>query len=167
MNALQSGIRNFQPQDEVAIANIIRLIWTIGIDYRREQYLGRKIDNKPWYEWKFQAVVEKTRQRAKDWFVTEVNDRVVGFIGMATDGVTRIGRVLDNGIHPEFRNQGLGQKQLRFVLDQLRARGMTVVEVETGLDEEYVFARRIYEKAGFEPLLDSRIYIMKMGKPRS
>jgi hypothetical protein len=44
----------------------------------------------------------------------------------------------------------------------MREAGMTHATVGTGLNEGHAPARRMYEKAGFEPVIEYRMYARKL-----
>lgn len=47
------------------------------------------------------------------------------------------------------RGHGVGQRLLRHLLDEARRRGCTRVSLETGTQEHFLPARRLYERHGF------------------
>ena len=47
------------------------------------------------------------------------------------------------------RGHGVGQRLLRHLLDEARHRGFTRVSLETGTQEHFLPARRLYERHGF------------------
>lgn len=153
-------IRPYRPEDLPAIEKIVKLIWTVGMDYVREQVYGFQIGGQPWYEHKLQAVRGDAQHRPDYWFVTECDGQVVGFCSYHIDTKTGIGIVGLNGLHPDVQGQGLGSLQLRFILKKISERGMTIVEVITGLNEGHGPARRLYERAGFKPLFANQMYWM-------
>ena len=163
MNAkAKARIRPFQPADQPAIDDIVKLIWHIGLNCLREKQYGFLIGGKTWQERKVEEIHQAIAAEPDGWYVTEIDGRVIGFCSFSADPAAGIGHVGQNGIHPDFKGQGYGARQLEFVLDQLRQRGMKIVEVNTGLNEGHAPARRMYERAGFIPLFDSRIYWRKL-----
>jgi ribosomal protein S18 acetylase RimI-like enzyme len=56
----------------------------------------------------------------------------------------------------------VGKKLLEYGLTQLRQSGMRLALVVTGLNEGHTPARRMYEKAGFQPLCQTVTYSMDM-----
>jgi GNAT superfamily N-acetyltransferase len=161
--AEETHIRPWQPADWPAIDQIVRRIWNIGLDYLREKRYGFQVGGRPWQERKSQAIHHEILAGPRNWYVTECDGRVIGFCSLSADPDTGIGQVGQNGVHPDFKGQGYGAKQLEFILGELRRRGMTIAEVHTGLnDDGHAAARMMYERAGFEPLFDHRTYTMKL-----
>lgn len=155
-------IRPYHPEDWPAIEGIVKLIWNIGIDYTREQRYGHQIAGKPWHEHKLAGMRADVKTRPDYWFVTELNGKVVGFCSFRVNPEKSIGTVGLNGLHPDMRGKGYGTLQLQFVLNKFKKRGMKIAEVGTGLNEGHAPARKLYERAGFEPLFDDRMYWMRL-----
>ncbi|MBU1736297.1 MAG: GNAT family N-acetyltransferase [Verrucomicrobia bacterium] len=155
-------IRPYRLADRPAIEEIVKLIWTIGIDYIREKKYGYQIEGKPWHEHKLIAMRSDIQARPDCWFVTELEDRVVGFCSFIVQQAKGIGVVGLNGLHPDMHGKGYGTLQLQFILNELRKHGMKIAEVTTGLNEGHAPARKLYERAGFEPLFDNQLYWMKL-----
>jgi GNAT superfamily N-acetyltransferase len=155
-------IRPVRPEDWPAVEDIVRRIWAIGLSYVREQRYGFEIGGKPWYEHKTPGVRAELYEAADASFVTEFDGQVIGFCCLHIDQATGIGEVGQNGVHPDFRGRGYGARQLAFVLEELRRRGVEIVEVQTALNEGHAPARRMYERAGFEPIIDYRVYTLRL-----
>ncbi|MFP3466376.1 GNAT family N-acetyltransferase [Leifsonia sp. SIMBA_070] len=49
----------------------------------------------------------------------------------------------------EARGSGIGREMLARLLDEARALGFTRISLETGVQEGFAAARRLYERAGF------------------
>ena len=158
-------IRPMRPDDWPAIEEIIRLIWDIGLDYLREQRYGFEVGGRAWHERKADSMRGDIGRNPGDWFVTESPEgRVIGFCSLRADETTGIGEVGHNGLHPDCRGKGLGSAQLRFSLAELCRRGMAKAEVQTVLNEGHAPARRMYERAGFEPVVSFRRYTMDLAE---
>ncbi len=158
-------IRPFRPEDWPAVEDIVRRIWDIGLSYVRERRYGFRVGGKAWDEHKTEDIRQELFAEPDNSFVTEVDGQVVGFCCLHPDASTGIGEVGQNGVHPNFKGRGYGARQLRFVLDELRRRGMKVAEVQTGLNDGHAPARRMYERAGFEPLLGYQRYGLDLEGP--
>jgi ribosomal protein S18 acetylase RimI-like enzyme len=74
----------------------------------------------------------------------------------------RIGSIGYKGEGLKYRKRGIGGALLRRSLDLLREKGMTHAKVGTGLNEGHRPARMMYERAGFEPVMKSISYAMKL-----
>ncbi len=155
-------IRPFRPEDWPAVEDIVRRIWDIGLAYVRERRYGRRIADRPWQDHKIPDVREELFAEPEHAFVSELDGRVIGFCCYRLDASGGIGEVGQNGVHPDFRGQGYGARQLAFVLEELRRAGMTIAEVQTGLNDGHAPARRMYERVGFEPLIGYQRYCLDL-----
>ena len=83
-------------------------------------------------------------------FATRTEGVLVGFISWdpRSRPCVTIGH---NCILPDFRNQGYGSWQLQCAFGIFREREFTEVRACTGADEFFAFARRMYERNGFQP----------------
>lgn len=95
-------------------------------------------------------------------WVCEEEGRIVGFITFDCDRERRIGTIGNNGVDPACGLKGIGQQMYRAVLDYFRREGMLAARVFTGLKEEYIPARRAYERAGFDRTLTHVTYFMEL-----
>lgn len=66
----------------------------------------------------------------------------------AQDGRLR-GELKSMRAAPEYRGKGAGEAILLHLVGEARARGYTWLGLETGRPEQFVAARRLYEKHGF------------------
>ena len=84
-------------------------------------------------------------RRSLTWIAAHADDRLVGFVNVATDGGLHA-FVLDTTVHPGWRRRGLGRRLVRTAIDQARDAGVTWVHVdyEPHLDE-------FYRGCGFRP----------------
>ena len=155
-------IRPFRESDYPVICEITTRIWNIGVDNTKERVYGFKVGGKTWQENKTQTLQNQMRAHPGDWFVSVLNDRVIGFCSLTVDEKTGIGEVGHNGVHPDHQGKGYGSNQLRFVLRKLREAGMRIAEVWTVMNNGHAPARRMYESAGFQTLSESRLYYRKL-----
>jgi GNAT superfamily N-acetyltransferase len=132
------------------------------LDYEREKRYGFLVGGKSWQDRKSESIKREILSNPQHWYVTEIEGKVIGFCSYFANEETKIGIVGQNGIDPEYAGKGIGGMQLQFVLDKMRQEGMKVIEVHTGLNDRHAPARRMYERAGFVPLMDSRMYYMKL-----
>ncbi len=157
-------IRPFRAEDWLAVHDIVERIWDIGLSYVREERYGFQVGGRPWQAHKTEDIRRELFAEPAHSFVTEAGGRVVGFCCLHVDASTGIGEVGQNGVHPDYKGKGYGSRQLAFVLDELRRHGMKIAEVQTGLNEGHAPARRMYERAGFVPLIGYQRYSMDLGK---
>lgn len=155
-------IRPYQPEDWPAIEDIVKQIWDIGLSYLRERRYGFQVGGRSWHAHKTDDIRRELSAHPGCSFVTEVDGRVVGFCCLHLDPTTGIGEVGQNGVHPDYRGKGYGSRQLAFVLDELARRGMSIAEVQTGLNDGHAPARKMYERAGFQPLIGYQRYSLDL-----
>lgn len=97
----------------------------------------------PWSLESFEK--EITINKAAHYFVIEVSNKVVGYMG--------IWKILDEGhitniaIDPEYRGRRYGAELLKFVLDQMQQVGVESFTLEVRESNEV--AIRLYESFGF------------------
>ena len=82
--------------------------------------------------------------------VAEIDGRIVGFATYHPNVKPHMGSLGNNAVHPDFRRRGIAMRLYAHVLDRLRAAGMRVVHVRTGLDAAHAAARDAYAKLGFD-----------------
>ncbi|MBN1347047.1 MAG: GNAT family N-acetyltransferase [Phycisphaerae bacterium] len=156
------NIRPIRPEDWPAVDDIIRRIWSIGLACLRERTYDRLIGGKPWQEHKTAEVRQELFAEPANSFVTEVDGRVLAFCCLHVDTATGIGEIGHNGVHPDVRGQGYGPRQIEFILDELRRRGMSTAEVQTALNDGHAPARKMYERAGFKPIIGFQRYYLQL-----
>ncbi len=155
-------IRPVHEDDWPAIKDIVEQIWDIGLSYWREQTYGYQIGGKPWQHHKTSEIYAELFAQPGNSYVTEVNGQVIGFCCLLMDPSTGIGEVGHNGVRPDCRGKGYGTRQLEFILDEMRRRGMKIAEVQTATNEKHAPARRMYERAGFQPIIGFQRYWMRL-----
>ena len=144
-----------------AIAEIAALAWTpIYAHYAELQrrLLGEAVFIRRPAQ-KAEEVREFCREHPGQTLVTEVAGRIVGFLVYTLDRERRCGIIGSNGVAPDQAGKGVGTSQCERVLELFRQEGMHSAELITGLDDSHAPARRMYEKAGFVPVLPSVRYM--------
>ncbi|MDF1704554.1 MAG: GNAT family N-acetyltransferase [Aeromicrobium sp.] len=58
------------------------------------------------------------------------------------------------------RGRGVGRRLLRHLLEEARRRGGTRVSLETGTQDHFAAARRLYERHGFVPVAPFGSYVL-------
>jgi len=154
-------IRPARPEDMPRIQEIVTRIWAIGSDWVLEEKYGA-IGDRSWDRWLVPKVMSRLWDEIGTTLVTEADGCVVGFIAYATDRLRGVETIHCNGVAPEYRGCGLGTRQVEHVLSLMRDAGMAYAAVGTGLNEGHAAARRIYEKAGFEPVTEYRMYARRL-----
>jgi ribosomal protein S18 acetylase RimI-like enzyme len=97
----------------------------------------------------------KDRQRFNT-LVAELDGRVVGFLVYELKGETAEVQLL--AVHPDHQNHGIGTELNIVALQQMKAAGVKLAQVDTGGEEGHAPARRSYEKAGYTGLPLVRYY---------
>ena len=158
---MEHTIRLATPKDMPRIQEIVGDIWAIGSDWVLEEKYGA-VGDEHWDRWLVPKVMARLWEELGTTLVTEVEGQVAGFISYATNGQRRMGVIHYNGVAPEFRGKGLGTRQVEHVLSLMREVGMELAAVGTGLNEGHAPARKVYEKAGFEPVIEYRMYARRL-----
>jgi len=148
-------------EDMPRIQEIVRQIWAIGADFLLEEKYGA-VGGERWDRWLVPKVMSRLYEELDNVWVTEEDGRVVGFISFMMSPARKVGTIHYNGVAPEARGKGIGTMQVRKALEIFREAGMEIACVGTGLNEGHAPARRVYEKCGFEPLLEYRMYVQKL-----
>jgi GNAT superfamily N-acetyltransferase len=154
-------IRPAKPEDMARIQEIVARIWAIGSDWVLEERYGA-IGDERWDRWLVPKVMSRLWDELGTTLVTECDGVVVGFISYGADRLRRVGTIHYNGVAPEYRGRGLGTRQVEHVLSLMREAGMEYAAVGTGLNEGHAAARRVYEQAGFEPVIEYRMYARRL-----
>jgi ribosomal protein S18 acetylase RimI-like enzyme len=155
-------LREVRPQDLPRIKELVELGWQDqGAAHLLEKRYGQ-LGGRPWLEWKWPEIESACRERPQEVIVSEVEGKVVGFASYRLDPVRRVGTIGNNSVDPAYRGLGIGGRMHDRVLEMIRAAGMLYAEVTVALNEGHTAARRMYERAGFEKVVDSRYLFMKL-----
>lgn len=154
-------IRKATLQDMPRIQEIVEEIWGIGSDFGLEEKYGA-IGDERWDRWLLPKVMSRLWDEMDNVYVTEMEGQVAGFVSFAMSSARKVGTIHYNGVASAFRGRGIGTKQVEFALDKFREAGMEVAAVGTGLNDGHAAARAVYEKAGFEPLIEYVMYAMRL-----
>jgi len=154
-------IRPARPNDMEDIRRIVQRIWAIGSDWVLEERYG-SVGDERWDRWLVPKVMARLWEELDHLLVSEVDGQIAGFIAYGTSAARRVGTIHYNGVAPEFRGRGVGTRQVEHVLGLFREAGMEIATVGTGLNEGHAAARRVYEKCGFERVMDYTMYAQKL-----
>ncbi len=153
-------VREARPEDVEAIADITYRGWDgVTIGEALEKRHG-KLGDRTWRERKRDEIVAQFERRPQEFFVAELDGRVVGYASYWYEEERRLGHVGNNCVDPDFRGRGIGTALIGRVLERLRELGARVAMVTTL--EHDLPARRVYEKHGFKLLLKSVFYSMDL-----
>jgi len=156
-------IRDATESDLEPIEGMLGSIWQMGRSAAMEERHGL-IGDKSWQEWVVPGIISNLRERLREGrlLVTELDGEVMGFISYSIDRERSIGTIGFNGVARDAGGRGVGTRQLEHVLDIFRREGLRLAQVTTGLNEGHRPARRMYEKVGFRPLMESVFYTMEL-----
>jgi ribosomal protein S18 acetylase RimI-like enzyme len=90
--------------------------------------------------------VEKLLQDGVDFFVSRSDGRPAGCGGVLIVG-QEYAEIKRMWVRPAFRGRGLGRLMLDHLVAHARARGLTVIRLETGIHQQE--AIELYERSGF------------------
>lgn len=147
--------------DMPRLQQIVREVWAIGSDFALEEKYG-SVGDERWDRWLVPKVMSRLYEELGNIRVTEVDGEIAGFISFALDGARKVGTIHYNAVDPRFQGRGVGTAQVKHVLGIFREAGMRIACVGTGLNEGHAPARRMYEKAGFEPVIEYRMYARRL-----
>ncbi|MGI5817670.1 MAG: GNAT family N-acetyltransferase [Armatimonadota bacterium] len=143
--------------DMPRLQQIVRRVWAIGSDFVLEEKYG-SVGDESWDRWLLPKVMSRLWDEIGTTIVTEIDGEIAGFISYATDAAREVGTIHYNAVDPDFQGHGVGTAQVERVVEIFREARMKIACVGTGLNEGHAPARRMYEKAGFEPVIEYRMY---------
>jgi GNAT superfamily N-acetyltransferase len=154
-------MRRAELGDMARIQEIVREIWGIGSDFALEEKYGA-VGDEGWDRWLVPKVMGRLFEEMDSLWVTEEDGEILGFFSYAMSGARKVGTIHYNGVALAGRGRGLGTAQVEEALAIFREAGMEHACVGTGLNEGHAPARRVYEKCGFEPLVEYVVYSRKL-----
>ncbi len=143
--------------DMPRLQQIVREVWAIGSDFTLEEKYG-SVGDERWDRWLLPKVMSRLWDEIGNIIVTEIDGEIAGFVSYAIDREREVGAIHYNAVATGFQGHGIGTAQVERVLEIFRDAGMKIACVGTGLNEGHAPARRMYEKAGFEPVIEYRMY---------
>jgi len=154
-------IRPFNNNDMNDIVELSLLAWE-PVFVAWERILGPRLYPIAIYpDWRKsqKGVVEKIcNDGLMATWVAAVDVKVVGFVTLELNDVTKAGEVQLLAVHPEYQNHGIGTELNLFALQKMKEGGMKLAVLGTGGDEGHAPARKSYEKAGYTALPLVRYY---------
>jgi ribosomal protein S18 acetylase RimI-like enzyme len=103
-----------------------------------------------WQQRKVGQIHRLYREHPEWVWVTERQGTVIGFVTFSLVPEKSMGRIQNNGVHPEHCGQGWATFMYRNVLQHFRSQGLRFAFLDTGLDPAHAPARRAYEAVGFD-----------------
>ncbi len=136
-------IREIQPQDNLAVATLIRTVMT--------EY-GATGEGYSIHDPEVDAMFEAYDHDRAAFFVVEKNGKVLGCAGIAplTGGAEDICELKKMYFYPELRGQGFGRQIIERCLSAARSIGYGLCYLET--IESMTEANRLYQRTGFKKL---------------
>lgn len=136
-------IRNIQPQDNAALAKIVR-------DTLAE--FGANHPNTVYYDPTTDALYELFQQKRARYFVAELDGKIAGGGGIyPTDGLSEdTCELVKMYLLPQARGMGLGKTLIEKCIEAAKENGFRKIYLETM--PELKQALKVYEKFGFEYL---------------
>ncbi|MBU0606620.1 MAG: GNAT family N-acetyltransferase [Armatimonadetes bacterium] len=147
--------------DMPRIQEIVREVWAIGSDFALEEQYG-SVGDERWDRWLVPKAMSRLYDELDHVWVTEEDGQVIGFCSYAVSSARKVGTVHYNAVALAGRGKGVGTMQVQKILEIFREAGMEIACVGTGLNEGHAPARRVYEKCGFEPVIEYRMYAQKL-----
>ncbi|MGQ9733180.1 MAG: GNAT family N-acetyltransferase [Candidatus Zipacnadales bacterium] len=154
-------IRPAELADMAQIQTIVAQVWAIGSDWTLEEKYGA-VGDRRWDRWLVPKIMARLWEELDSTLVTEYDGKVVGFIAYHLDAARRTGAIHYNAVDPMFQGRGIATRQVQHVLSLMGEARMQIATVGTGLNEGHAPARRVYEKAGFEPVIEYRMYARRL-----
>jgi ribosomal protein S18 acetylase RimI-like enzyme len=125
------------------------------IDKSFAQILGSEVYALVYPDWQTsqqRQLEELVEKKNVEWFVAEMESRIVGFVVVELNDETGVGELCMLAVHPDSRSQGIGGMLNDVALQVMRDAGMKLAELGTGGDQAHAAARRSYERAGYTAL---------------
>jgi len=147
--------------DMPSLQQIVQEIWGIGSDFSLEEKYGA-VGDEAWDRWLVPKIMGRLYDEMDNLWVTEDDHQIIGFFSYGMSSARKVGTIHYNGVALAGRGKGIGTLQVEKVLAIFREAGMEIACVGTGLNEGHAPARHVYEKCGFEPLIEYRMYSRKL-----
>jgi predicted N-acetyltransferase YhbS len=153
-------LRDAQPGDVEACAELAVAAWQrvhdsytaiLGSPMHERLFAG-------WQERKAREVRRVVHDQPERALVAVAGDAIIGFVTFQMDAARNVGIIGNNAVQPQWQGRGIAGALYRAVLARMRANGMQLAQVATGLDEGHAPARAAYAKAGFRVGLPSITY---------
>jgi ribosomal protein S18 acetylase RimI-like enzyme len=96
--------------------------------------------------------------RPTSWWIVDVGDAAAGCVLMNDCTLGRAAEIVYLGVVPHFRGRGLGRRLLRHAGADAHARGLDSIEL--AVDEQNIYAMRVYESEGYRVTQRRWAYIL-------
>lgn len=107
--------------------------------------------------WSLESIKQEVNNAVASYFVAEEEHAIVGYAGLWH--VLDEGEVINIAVCEEVRRQGIGEALLKKLLEEAKARKITVIHLEVRASNKG--ARSLYEKYGFNAIALRKGYYHK------
>ncbi|MGK0186859.1 MAG: ribosomal protein S18 acetylase RimI-like enzyme [Verrucomicrobiales bacterium] len=155
-------IRRFLPTDLDALKCITATCFTgVSIDRNIEDTLG-SIGGHDWTWRKLRHIdADVSGDNARHVFVWETSSRAIaGYITGRIDVESKIGRIPNLAVAPQYQGKGIGRKLIDHILIHFRNEGMECAKIET-LDQNQI-GSTFYPSIGFQEVARQVHYVMRL-----
>jgi len=98
--------------------------------------------------WSISAFEYELKNPLSLWMVAVESNRVLGYVGSQT--VMPESDIMNIAVLPEFRKQGIGEKLILTLIDELSQAGVTSISLEVRVSNAPAIS--LYEKLGFSQI---------------
>lgn len=162
MSTKNLTLRRYTRQDDERIVEITKLAWPDVTIWKKLEDRYGPTEGKTWWRYKVEPLLKRAKEDPEKFIIAVWEELVVGYATFSVDDATKIGEVLDNAVDPAFGGRGIGSAMHKDVLRSLKQTGMKLVKVGTGLSDEQLPARKLYEKHGFNEIFRSILYFRRL-----
>lgn len=96
--------------------------------------------------------------KSRELHVLLFGEIIAGFVSVTLDEDGVGGEIDLNAIDPTYQGQGGGRFMNEFALGRLKALGVQLARVGTGLDDHHAAARKAYQAVGFDRSLSWTVF---------
>lgn len=95
--------------------------------------------------WSVKSILSEVTNPLSCWLVAVDADKVVGYVG--SQSVLGWADMMNIAVHPDYRNQGIGEQLVCKLISQLKEHNVTCLTLE--VRPSNAAARNLYDKLGF------------------
>ncbi len=96
--------------------------------------------------------------RPQSWWLVDVDGTAAGCVLMNDSATRNSAEIIYLGVIPRFRGQGIGRRMLRHAAHDARARRLECIDL--AVDDQNVFAMRVYVSEGYRVTRRQWAYVM-------
>lgn len=152
------------PTDSPRISEIVAAVWQGGADALLEKQYGQ-IGHAPWQQHQAKAVLDWIQAPSAQAYVVVDEGReheIAAFCSFEVDRERDTATVGYNGVYPSHQGCGLGTLMMTFVMERIRESGVGYAAVIVADNDAHLPARRVYERAGFQPVYGLHYLFQKL-----